>query len=183
MTGACLRIAVTGHRCLTETASLEPAIQKAVERIRTACPGWFYQVYSCLAEGADRLLSRRLVQSLPADLIVVLPLAEPEYLKDFETDESLSEYHALRQQAVAVLPPASNLPRPLAYREANQLLAVRCNLLMAIWNGELARGPGGTGEAVELFRRAGRALIWIHLGEGPLYGTLMEERLDALLIR
>ncbi len=175
-----LRIAVTGHRCLPEADSLKPAIQKAVERIRAAYPGRLYQVYSCLAEGADRLLGRSLVQSLPAELVVVLPLAEPEYLKDFESDESVGEYHALRRQAVAALPPARDLPRPLAYREANQILAARCDLLVAVWDGEPARGPGGTGETVELFRRAGRALLWIHAGAGPLYGTLTEERLDAL---
>jgi hypothetical protein len=104
-----LKIAVCGHRRLSDQGRLEITILAAAARIRAVFPGWRYQVCSCLAEGVEN-----------------------------------------------------------------------CDLLVAIWDGEPARGPGGTGETVELFRQAGRPLLWIHASQGPLAGSLVEESLESL---
>ncbi|MGC9336438.1 MAG: hypothetical protein ACP5JJ_20055 [Anaerolineae bacterium] len=126
-------------------------------------------------------MARKLMEALAADLVVVLPLPEQEYLEDFQSIESIEEYRALKRLAQEVIPPGSKVARPLAYRAANETLAAHVDLLVAIWDGEPARGPGGTAEIVELFRQAGRPLFWIHADQGPTAGTLTGERLERLV--
>jgi hypothetical protein len=75
----------------------------AGERIRESFPGQRFQVYTCLAEGADRLLARVLKKSLAADLIAVLPLPEQEYLKDFLTTESVEEFENIKRLVTNVI--------------------------------------------------------------------------------
>ncbi len=171
-----VKIAVCGHRQLSEAARLETGIQAAVMSLHTAYPGRHYRVLSCLAEGADRLLANRLVHSLPAELTVLLPLPEAEYLKDFPTRESIEEFRNLKNLAIQVIEPAPGRVRPMAYRAANRSLVEACDVLIAIWDGAPARGSGGTGEAVRMARKVGRPLLWIHASDGPGFGNLSAER-------
>lgn len=157
-----IKIAVTGHRQLTNLPSLENSIFAAVDQISEAFPGQIYHIWTCLAEGADRILSRILVKSLEAKLTVVLPLPEQEYIKDFETIESIKEFEHLKYGAEQVISPDQVLDRPKAYQDANHTLLQGCDLLVAIWDGIPARGPGGTSEVVESIRQAEKPLLWIH---------------------
>jgi hypothetical protein len=181
MTETVIKIGVCGHRHLPHLEHLEMGIRVAVKRIQAAYANANYQVYSCLAEGADRLLARRLVETLAADLIVILPLPEREYLQDFQTKESIQEYWNLKLLARQVITPAHEQARPQAYRVTNDYLVANCDLLLAIWDGEPARGPGGTGEIVEMFRQAGLPLLWINDDQTLDAGSLREERLERLV--
>jgi hypothetical protein len=175
-----IRIAVSGHRRLEEQARLQTGVMTAIEKILESYPKRNYRVYSCLAEGADRFLGRILSETLPADLITVLPLAENEYLKDFQTNESIQEYKHLRQISKGLVLPEQPLPRPQAYQAANHILAASCDLLVTLWDGKPARGPGGTAEVVELFRKDLRPLLWIHTDD-LFIGTLTVERLEKTI--
>ena len=46
--------------------------------------------------------------------------------------------------------------RNLAYQRAGFLVAEQCDVLLAIWDGHPARGPGGTAEVIEHARARGR---------------------------
>jgi hypothetical protein len=175
-----IRIAVSGHRQLEGQARLQIGVVTAIKKILESYPKRNYQVYSCLAEGADRFLGRILSETLPADLITVLPLAENEYLEDFQTNQSIQEYKHLRKISRGLVLPEQPLPRPQAYQAANHILAASCDLLVALWDGKPTRGPGGTAEVIELFRKDRRPLLWIHTG-GLFTGTLTVERLEKTI--
>ena len=171
-----IKIAVSGHRQLTNLPSLENSVLAAADQIHTAFPGKTYHIWSCLAEGADRILSRILVKSLGAKLTVVLPLPEQEYIKDFKTTESIQEYKQLKQIAEKVVASDQVLARPLAYQAANHTLMQGCDLLVTIWDGLPARGPGGTSEVVESIRQGGKPLLWIHTNKEKNDDMLTKER-------
>jgi hypothetical protein len=177
-----VKIAVSGHRQLSDCTRLEASILAAAGRIKAVYPKQRYQVFSCLAEGADRLLTRILVETLSADLTIVLPLPEPDYLQDFETNESIEEYQSLMLLSEKVIEPGPGLTRPQAYQDANRFLVKVCDLLVAIWDGTPARGEGGTGEMVAMSRQVSRPVLWIHTGPGPVAGSLTEERFGNLPI-
>jgi hypothetical protein len=180
MTQGQIKITVCGHRCLSNLPYLETSILLVSTRIQKTYPGRLYQVYSCLAEGADRLLARILTQTLPADLTVVLPLLEKEYLNDFQTDKSIQEYFNLKQLAKDVITPDHKHNRPLAYQVTNSYLMEHCDLLVAIWDGLPARGPGGTAELVKSVRDSGKPLLWIHSNQETVSTSLIEERLNGI---
>jgi hypothetical protein len=175
-----VKIAVCGHRNLSNPRQLQAGILTAAERIQRVLPDQQYHIWSCLAEGADRLITRILVKTLAAELTIVLPLPEPQYLKDFQTNESIQEFNDLKQLAGKIIEPDHELLRPHAYQAANLTLIKNCALLVAIWDGKPAKGPGGTGEMVEMSRQAGIPLLWIHLSGGPGIGYLTEERFENL---
>jgi len=156
-----INIAVSGHRQLDEKPDLEQAVINAGNRIRWLFSGQRFQVYSCLAEGADRMLARILVATLPADLVAVLPLPERDYRRDFSSGESLHEFQQFKKAAASVVVLGKNKKRPQAYHAANQYLLQNCQVLVAVWDGLPARGEGGTAELVEAVRQTGRMLLWI----------------------
>jgi hypothetical protein len=180
MTRPRLKIAVCGHRHLHDPNHFETGIQFAIRRIQQAYPEHSYQVFSCLAEGADRLLAKRFIEVLDADLTVVLPLPERDYLKDFQSGDSIREYKDLTLLSKEVVPAGRGQIRPQAYQAANHYLVENCDLLVAIWDGLPARGPGGTAEVVQIARQIGQPLLWIHAGVGMTENTLTVERLEPI---
>ncbi len=61
----------------------------------------------------------------------------------------------------------------LPYRRVGEALLDRVAVLVAVWNGEPPRGPGGTGEVVERGRLRGIPVIWIHAA--PPHGIRLLE--------
>src|SRR5579863_3275154 len=59
------------------------------------------RILSPLAEGADRIVAHAGL-ALNADLQCPLPFHEEEYIRDFSTESSRDEYHALLAKASAV---------------------------------------------------------------------------------
>ena len=171
-----IAIAVTGHRDIKQTKFLQSAVNSVVEKIQLLFPTYEFTVYSCLAEGADQLLGRCLQERLPADLYVVLPLPELEYLKDFRTVESIKEYSFLKSLAKNIVTLPLIYARPLAYRMANQFMLERSDIIVTIWDGKPAKGGGGTGEMISMARHSNWPLIWIQSGDSTTSMHIEEER-------
>jgi hypothetical protein len=161
-TGNHLIIAVSGHRTLPEIEALITGIHAAVETLQRRFPEYAFTVLSCLAEGADRLLAGELIRQLHADLVVVLPMREDDYVEDFSSYESVQFFWEMMKQAKDIIRPEEPLSRPEAYRQANKAMLERCHLLVTLWDGLPARGPGGTGEMVEMTRKRNLPVFWIH---------------------
>ncbi|HET7036595.1 MAG TPA: hypothetical protein VFI42_13005 [Thermomicrobiaceae bacterium] len=122
-------------------------------------------VVSSLAEGADRLGAYAALHAgLP--LYCPLPFARDIYARDFETADSLVEYQALldRAQRVLELPGSRDSieEREEAYAALSAALLMLIDLLIAIWDGEEARGLGGTGNTVHAALRLGIPVVWIN---------------------
>jgi len=107
-----------------------------------------FGIVSALAEGADRLVAREVLNDPDAVLEVALPLPRADYVQDFTTAQSREEFKSLLDQArvIAMMPPSES--REAAYAAAGRYIVDRVDVLVALWDGEPSRGVGGTGEIV-----------------------------------
>jgi hypothetical protein len=159
-----ITIGVTGHRFLVEVDKITARIDQALDHIEKSFGDPPFQVISALAEGADRLVVRRVLARGNTALVVSLPLPKEEYLKDFQTQGSQEEFLELLDQAeeVLTLPPAPT--REESYASAGYYLLDHCQVLIAIWDGQKTQGVGGTGEIAVAARRRKLPLAWIQAG-------------------
>ncbi len=120
---------------------------------------------SPVAEGADRLVAREaLAAGLP--LICLLPFARDDYARDFASERSRADYADLLERSAEVI----ELPgthgtveeRDVAYAALSDVLIDRIDLLIAIWDGEEARGLGGTGNSVQSALHRRIPVVWIN---------------------
>lgn len=162
-----LRFAVTGHRFsqLTKGAytELEQCLANVFEAASTHVgPIQEPVVLSGLAEGADRLLAWYALHC-GWELHAVLPFRPEDYARDFGSTASKNEFTALLEKAAVVhnLNGSREQSNPTAYEALGQNLVANCDVLIAVWDGQPARGPGGTAEVVTLARQAGRPVVWI----------------------
>lgn len=139
-------------------------VEKAAQRILKTFPGSNFRVLSSLAEGADRLLAKRLLLILNARLWVPLPLPEEEYLKDFKTSRSKKEFISLLHKAEKVIKLPIKETREVGYLAAGKYIVENSNILLAIWDGKIAQGTAGTTEIVGLAKQRNLPLVWIHAG-------------------
>jgi hypothetical protein len=185
---AIIALGITGHRYLAEMDKVMAGVERAIRRILKTFPGFGFRVLSSLAEGADRVLAKRLLLIPNASLWVPLPLPEEEYLKDFETSKSKDEFIHLLGMAERVI----NLPvmekREDGYLAAGKYILENSDVLLAIWDGKPAQGEAGTAEIVALARERGLPLAWVHAGNrnpgtnistslGPMQGKVTYEHL------
>jgi len=166
-------IGVTGARTLEDATLLGSRVESVLADLqemvgrRSVAPVQ-YVILSPLAEGADRLVAWKALEILQADLEVVLPLDERDYIDDFDSPESkaeFSELHALAWRVTQVEPVAN---RAEAYEMAGHYVVDHCDVLIALWDGQPASGRGGTAEIVTYARRQRRKLYWIHTEDGRI---------------
>jgi hypothetical protein len=140
------RIAITGHRGLPgPTARLvDEAIRTALARHAPDVAG-----ISCLADGADQIFARA-VADLGGTLEVIVPAAQ--YRAGLPA-EAHPDYDYLLALAGAV----SRLPFTEAtaesYMAASVLMVDGADELYAVWDGQRARGYGGTADVVAYARQ------------------------------
>jgi len=159
-----VNIGVTGHRYLKETGKIIKGVDKALKMIE----GTFGSppiMISALAEGADRLVVFR-AQSMWEDtqLIALLPTKLDDYLEEFTSLVSKAEINNLIETADQVIKLNEEGSLTAAYLEAGRQILERCDVLVAIWDGQESQGEGGTAEIVALARVRGLPLAWIHAG-------------------
>jgi len=157
-------LGVTGHRFLADMDKIHAGMEQAVACILAAYPDAAFRVLSSLAEGADRLLAKRLLQVPGAMLWVPLPLPEEEYRKDFPSPASQEEFQDLLSQAEKVIPMPVTPEREQGYLAAGMYVLEHSHALLAVWDGLPAQGKAGTAEIVHLARLREMPLAWIHAG-------------------
>ena len=162
-----IRVGITGHRILarTQAKEIETGMLKALSRIARSFPACKFEIVSALAEGADCLFAEIALDFLKAELLAVLPMAQDVYLNDFSSEATKEVFGVLLQKSARtpiILP--KQISRETAYLKAGEYITDHCDILVAIWDGKPAQGPGGTGQIVELARRNKKLLIWILAG-------------------
>ena len=146
---------MTGHRRIDDAATVVARCKELLDRLDDVV------VVSSLAEGADRLVAQ-LAVARGNGLEVVLPLEIDDYERDFP--DTVDEFRTLLAAAAStvVIPPQPT--REDAYLAAGLAVLDRADVLVAIWDGEAARGRGGTAEIVEEARLRGVAVEWGKVG-------------------
>lgn len=153
-------VAVTGHRDLSVESipTVAEAVRDVLLRYKDLMVNTEVVVVSALAEGADRLVAQTAL-ACNCKLWVLLPTEPKEYVKDFSSEESISEFKQLMECASEVI----NVPlklgkahnfhaRPEIYVDTALVLGSLANLLVAVWDGNQEEKPGGTSQVVRLFR-------------------------------
>ena len=157
-----LVLGVTGHRHIARrTRELAALVQANLEAIAAANPEASFTVLSALAEGADRLVVRLARRILGARLVAVLPMPAVAYEKDFSSARSRREFRALIETADRVIEApilsggrawrTRSEARNHQYAWASAYVAKNADILFALWDGEPARGTGGTAYVVDWF--------------------------------
>jgi hypothetical protein len=157
-----LRVGVTGHRDLAHLDDVIEQVDRTLDDLLTGRPdGTTLEVWSSLAEGADRVVAERALGRPNAHLVVVLPFEADEYRRDFLTPDSLEEFDALlgRARAVEISGPDASGTRESAYERAGQRVVEASGVLVELWDGEPSRGQGGTAEIIEHARATGRHVV------------------------
>ena len=155
MTARALRIAISGHRSLPDaTAALaDKAIRAALAEHAPDVTG-----ISCLADGADQIFARA-VTDLGGQLKVIIPATE--YRAGLPADAH-AEYDRLLAQAVAVRRLPFTKSTSESHMAASKLMVDDADELYAVWDGQPARGYGGTADVVAYAREHGTPVrvIW-----------------------
>jgi hypothetical protein len=156
---------MTGHRDLASVPGKQRAIEDDIAGIlsslaaalRDACDAdkAFFSAaegklrfVTMAAEGAD-LLGARAAARCGVDHACILPFPVTEYSKDFHAEQlpAASEYIA---SALSILElPGRREEEARAYERANEVILSNIDVLIAVWDGQRARGRAGTEEVVQ----------------------------------
>jgi len=149
------RIAISGHRNLPAPTSrlVEAAIRAALARHAPGMTG-----ISCLADGADQIFARA-ITDLGGVLEVVVPAAR--YREGLPADSRAEYDDLLALAAVTRLLPFIESTSE-SHMAASELMIDAADELYAVWDGEPARGYGGTADVVAYARGRGLPVrvIW-----------------------
>lgn len=159
-----ITIGIAGHRYLAEVDKLTTGINEALATIEMVFGDPTFRVISSLAEGADRLAAKRILRRPGAQLVVPLPVSQEDYLSDFKSTESITEFQALLSQAdqVFTLPPSPT--REDAFAAVGTYILEHSDVILVLWDGQEAQGIGGTGEIAGTARLIGKPMAWIKAG-------------------
>jgi len=147
-------IGVAGHQDLPDSA-----IGYITAGVRAILAGFTDVVgYSSLAAGADQLFATE-VLAAGGRLHVVIPADGYAATLRGEAADAYHRFLALADNTTR-LPFAA--PGEAAYEAAGRWVAEHSDLLIAVWDGEPARGVGGTADAVAHARQLEREvrIVW-----------------------
>ena len=178
-----VNVGITGHRASVFTAPLvqmlEPVVDEVFRRLREAAliiqesedafcsvtPAQL-RLHTPLATGADQIAARS-ARSTGYFVRALLPFEPDEYRKDFTPGDELDEFErALEAADEIVALPGDRSDAEGAYVLVGQSLIEAADVLMAIWDGEQGRGPGGTAHVVELALQSSVPVIHIDINRG-----------------
>jgi hypothetical protein len=150
-----IRVAVSGHRSLDERTSelVDAALRETIASFGDDLTG-----VTCLADGADTLFAQAVLDA-GGDLIAVVPALRYR--------ENLPENHwhtydrlLLEADEVIRLPHVESTSE--AHMDASLKMLSRAGQLIAVWDGQPARGFGGTADVVAAARERGLrvTVVW-----------------------
>ena len=163
-------IGITGHRTIPDQNIIKCKINEVIHNIQNKLNNSILTVISPIAEGSDRIVAEEIL-SLDRNknkLIVVLPLEKEDYMNDFKTTESKSEFLRLIGKADEVINLPKTPKRKDAYLQVGKYVADNCDVLIAIWDGLPSRGKGGTAEIVDYARINKKPIYWINSVTGEI---------------
>jgi hypothetical protein len=164
-----LALGFTGHRKLEHEVQCSAAVLTFLEQQKQAGQA-VYGVCS-VATGADLLFSEGCLR-LGVPLRVLLPMPLEIFRNDF-AEADWARVEAVLRAAVSVEvtgQDASGMEsdRNERYYECGLETVQQSQMLLAVWDGQPARGLGGTAEIVAFAREMGRRVVWIHSESGAV---------------
>jgi hypothetical protein len=169
-----LRVGLTGHRAVSGQglASVVAAADLAFAAMRSEMASLSevatgakilpeLKCFTGLAAGADLGLARAAL-ARGFRLVGVLAFAREEFERDFTDEAELREFRRLLSQASSVVELKGARSHEVdAYVAVGDYLIAQSDIVVAVWDGRQARGPGGTGDVVAGALRAGKSVFAI----------------------
>jgi len=140
------RLAITGHRGLP--AGTERLVDTALRAEISRRAGGGLVGLSCLADGADTLFARAILDA-GGKLIVIVPAMQ---YRDGLPTEHQPTYDALIARATRVVQIDRTESDSEAHMAASLRMLDQADELVAVWDGKPARGYGGTADVVKAAR-------------------------------
>ncbi len=180
-----VRVALTCIRDEMMSLAHDPDVGRlyAVDDKKVCVP--FLRIVSPLALGADRLVAEEAL-ALGYKLYVPMPFSRAEYEHDFTGTDPAKAPNALPMTAAEDIGQFRTLleragedwmsldgdydqkqsgrdeQRNRAYEAVGRFVVRNSDIVVAIWNGELAAGRGGTQQVVDYAASVGVPVWWIH---------------------
>jgi hypothetical protein len=101
------------------------------------------------------------------------------YVQDFPTKRSRREYLRLRRSACRELALPFARRTLEAYVMAMHWIVSHTDLLVAVWDGAPAIGPGGTADAVQQRMRIGTPWIHVDVADPRLRGSARQTTIEC----
>lgn len=137
------RIGVTGHVNVSEDVARW--VTSALTRRLGAARGAPVRGITCLAKGADQIFAE-VVLAASGTIEVVLPARD--YRQAMVEAGDAEPFCGLLDQAAAVETMPFETSSRAAYLAASEEMLSRCDLLLAVWDGEPSRRVGDTADVV-----------------------------------
>ncbi|MEM9496204.1 MAG: hypothetical protein AAGA09_09385 [Pseudomonadota bacterium] len=176
-----IRIGVTGHRAARIGADAHARLDAQIGAVLDALFAGAHDaaltlkdlyreeeprlsVVSALADGADMMVAERALEK-GWRLFAPLPFSPNLYERDFAPADK-PRWRTVLKQAESVLALDGRRETPAdetaSYAGAGDVLVGQSDILIAIWDGAPARGPGGTAAVKDASLAAGKPVVWIN---------------------
>ncbi len=151
-----MRIAISGHRGLNDP--VEQYVDAAIRSYLVQQTSTHLVGISCLADGADQIFARAILDA-GGRLDVIIPAKE---YRDSLPAEARATYDDLLERAAEVVRLDHRESTSESHMDASRTMLERADNLIAVWDGEPARGYGGTADVVHLASDLGVdvTIIW-----------------------
>ena len=149
-----MKVGITGHQ---ERSGIRWSW--VAEAIRAELASRTVDAYalSSLAAGADQVFAE-IALDLKIPLVAIVPF---ENYERFFEGTALTNYRRLVQRAQIIELKWRGDPQQ-GFFEAGKYIVDACDLLLAVWDGEPAEGPGGTGDVVSYAQKQRRVVIHLN---------------------
>jgi hypothetical protein len=151
-----MRIGMSGHQDIPDEAIafVRRGIMGVVSKVGDDLIG-----VCSLAAGADQLFASLILEH-GGRLHIIIP--SEGYETTFSEPHDLNQFRSLLQRADAVEKLTYSEPSEDAFFAAGHRVVDNSDLLLAVWDGQPAKGKGGTSDIVEYARRRGSKVevIW-----------------------
>lgn len=151
-------VGFSGHRQLPDATATATAIRSALALLQREAAGEWLAL-SSVALGSDQIFARE-AMALGLSWHAILPLPRAEFAKDFSAAEWAAAERLLGQaEDIRII--TENGARDDAYLDCGMETVNGADVLIALWDGDPARGKGGTADVVEYAKAIGKPVLII----------------------
>ena len=144
----------SGHRTVKHLSAVSEAFRNELAAIKAEGPELI--AISSVAYGADTLFVREVLRA-GIKWIAVLPMPRESFRDDFSPEQWIEAEVLLAQASEIRSLPGTE--RPQGYVDSGKETVDDSDTLITLWDGQPARGPGGTAEIVAYARSIGRKIV------------------------
>ncbi len=151
-------VGFSGHRQVADTAAAGRVIGDVLGSLRSEAAGEWIAL-SSVALGSDQIFVEQ-ARKRGLSWHAILPLPRAEFERDFSPAEwTVVEKTLTEAEHVRVI--TENGSREDAYLDCGMETVNSADVLLAVWDGQPARGKGGTADVVEYAKSIGKPVIII----------------------